>query len=126
MTAELKRQDHTIPYHLNINHKTVLRLMKQEGLLSRVRVRKYKSCRGEIGEKAPNLLEHDFMVSVPNEKWVTDVMEFHLFGRETFYSPIIDLFNGEIISYTISDYSRFSCVMDMLNKELVKLPEEHK
>ena len=119
MTAELKRQGH------NINHKTVLRLMRQEGLLSRVRMRKYKSYRGEVGEKAPNLLERDFTASAPNEKWVTDVTEFHLFGRKIFLSPIIDLFNGEIISYTISDHPRFSCVMDMLKKALVKLPKEH-
>lgn len=119
MTAELKRQG------FSINHKTVLRLMRQDGLLSCVRMKKYNSYRGEIGEKAPNLLERDFTASVPNEKWVTDVTEFHLFGRKIFLSPIIGLFNGEIISYTISDHPRFSCVMDMLNTALERLPKEH-
>ena len=48
---------------------------------------------------APNILQRDFQRKV-NEKWVTDVTEFHLFGEKRFLSPIIDLSNGEIIAYT--------------------------
>ena len=119
MTAELKRQGYSI------NHKTVLRLTRQEGLLRHVRMKKYNSYRGEVGEKAPNLLARDFTAKAPNEKWVTDGTKFHLFGRKVFLFPIIDLFNGEIISYTVSDHPRFSCVMDMLNQALKKLPAHH-
>jgi len=119
MTEELKKQGH------HINHKTVLKLMRQEGLLSRVRMKKYNSYRGEVGEKAPNLLSRDFNTNGPFEKWVTDITEFHLFGRKIFLSPILDLYNGEIISYTVSDHPRFSCVMDMLEMAANKLPKEH-
>ena len=78
MTVELRKQGHFI------NHKTVLRLMKQEGLLSRVRAKKYNSYRGAVCEKAPNLFARDFTARAPNEKWVTDVTEFHLFGQKIF------------------------------------------
>lgn len=119
MTEELKKQGH------HINHKTVLKLMRQEGLLSRVRMKKYNSYRGEVGEKAPNLLNRNFTAKDPYEKWATDITEFHLFGRKIFLSPILDLYNGEVISYTISDHPRFSCVMDMLEMAVKKLPEQH-
>lgn len=43
-----------------INHKTVQRLMRELGLFCRVRMKKYSSYRGEVGEAAPNILNRDF------------------------------------------------------------------
>ena len=68
-----------------------------------VRMKKYRSYRGEVGKVAPNLLARDFRAERPNQKWVTDVTEFSLFGSKLYLSPVIDLYNGEIISYAISD-----------------------
>ena len=85
-----------------INHKTVQRLMKTLGLACRVRIKKYKSYKGEVGKIAPNILNRDFSASRPNEKWVTDLTEFSLFGQKLYLSPIMDLYNGEIISYSLS------------------------
>ena len=59
-----------------INHKTVQRLMRQLGLFCRVRMKRYNSCRGEIGEFVPDLLQHNFHAEKPNEKWTTDVIAF--------------------------------------------------
>ena len=61
-----------------INHKTVRRLMIEMGLKSLVRMKKYQSYRGNVGKTAPNILGRNFHASKPNEKWVTDVTEFHL------------------------------------------------
>lgn len=72
-----------------INHKTVLRLMNEEKIKCMVRIKKYRSYKGEVGKVAPNLLERDFSTSAPNEKWVTDVTEFSLFGRKLYLSPIL-------------------------------------
>ena len=85
-----------------INHKTVQRLMRKMGIFCRVRMKKYNSFRGEVGRIAPNLLERDFKADKPNQKWVTDVTEFALFGIKLYLSPIIDLFNGEVVSYNLS------------------------
>jgi putative transposase len=119
MTAELRRQGYII------NHKTVSRIRRELGLFCTVRAKKYSSYRGEIGEKAPNILERNFTATTPFQKWVTDITEFHLFGHKIYLSPILDLYNGEIISYTISDHPRFNDVMTMLQKALNKLPKEH-
>ena len=48
------------------------RFMKELGLVCRVRMKKYRSYRGEVGKTAPNLLNRDFHADKPNQKWVTD------------------------------------------------------
>ena len=106
-----------------INHKTVSRLMKELGLQCFVRIKKYKSYKGEIGKICDNLLNRDFEAEKPNQKWVTDVTEFSLFGTKLYLSPIIDLFNGEVVSYNISERPVFKQVMDMLEKAFDKIPD---
>ena len=76
---------------IHLNHKTVQRLMKQLGLVCRVRMKKYRSYKGEMGQIAPNLLERNFEAEQPNEKMVTDVTEFHLFGQKLYLSILLDL-----------------------------------
>ena len=107
-----------------INHKTVQRLMKEMGLYCMVRAKKYRSYKGDVGKIAPNLLERDFHADNPNEKWVTDVTEFGLFGQKLYLSPILDLYNGEIVSYSICHRPRMSMVMEMLDEAVCKLPNQ--
>jgi transposase InsO family protein len=97
--------------------------MKILGLFCPVRMKRYQSYRGEVGRVAPNILERDFYAAKPNEKWVTDITEFSLFGKKLYLSPILDLYNGEIISYSISFHPRFSQVTDMINKAFKKIPD---
>ena len=52
-----------------VNHKTVQRLMKELGLVCRVRMKKYHSYKGEVGKIAPNLLEQNFEAEKPDRKW---------------------------------------------------------
>lgn len=104
-----------------INHKTVLRLMKTLSLKSIIRVKKYKSYRGETGHKAPNILKRNFKTDQPNRKWATDVTEFNVSGNKLYLSPIIDLFNGEIISYELSERPVFAQVVNMLKKSFRKI-----
>lgn len=99
-----------------INHKTVLRLMKSLGLKSLIRVKKYKSYRGEQGRIASNILERNFKASQPNEKWATDITEFNVRGKKLFLSPIIDLYNGEIISNQLAQKPNMEQVVKMLKK----------
>jgi len=117
ITAELKKQG------MVINHKTVIKLMKELNLYCFVRMKRYNSYRGDVGKVAPNLLNREFQAAKPNEKWVTDITEFHLYGQKIYLSPILDLYNGEIISYDISNHPRFSQVMEMLNQAFKKIPD---
>lgn len=105
---------------ITINHKTVYRLMKEMGLSSKVRMKKYRSYRGEVGRIAPNILERNFHAKKPNEKWVTDITQFSLFSRKIYLSPILDLYNGEIISYSVMDRPIFDQVTEMLDKAFEK------
>ena len=105
-----------------INHKTVLRLMNEEKIKCMVRIKKYRSYKGEVGKVAPNLLERDFSTSAPNEKWVTDVTEFSLFGRKRYLSPILDLHSSYLVSYTISEHPALSLVLNMARQALSVLP----
>ena len=93
---------------LFVNHKTVQKLMRQLGLVCQVRARKkYNSYKGELGKIAPNLLERRFKADQPNRKWVTDVTEFKVNGQKLYLSPILDLFNGEVVSYSLSRHPNF-------------------
>jgi putative transposase len=107
-----------------VSHKTVLRLMREEGLSCQVRMKKYRSYRGEVGKVAPNLLQRDFKADQPNQKWVTDVTEFNLFGQKLYLSPILDLYNSEIISYSISDRPVFLPIKEMVEKAFAKIPDD--
>ena len=106
-----------------LNHKTVQRLMKELGLVCHVRMKKYRSYRGEVGKIAPNLLNRDFHAEKPNQKWVTDVTEFSLFGEKLYLSPILDLHSSDLVSYTISDRPVLSMVTTMLDKAFEKIPD---
>lgn len=104
-----------------INHKTVLRLMRILKLKSIIRVKKYRSYKGEQGKVAPNLLNRHFKAEKPNQKWATDVTEFKVSGKKLFLSPVIDLYNQEIVSYELSESPSFSSVMSMLSKAVEKV-----
>ena len=107
----------------SLNHKTVQRLMKLLGLVCRVRMKKYHSYKGEVGKIAPNLLNRDFHAEQPNQKWVTDVTEFSLFGEKLYLSPILDLCSSDLVSYTISDRPVLSMVTSMLDKAFEQIPD---
>ena len=106
-----------------LNHKTVQRLMKELGLVCRVRVKRYHSYKGEVGRIAPNLLNRNFYAEKPNQKWVTDVTEFSLFGQKLYLSPILDLHNGYLVSYAISERPVLSMVTTMLAKAFSTIPD---
>ena len=84
-----------------------------------------RSYKGEVGKIAPNLLNRDFHAEKPNQKWVTDVTEFSLFGEKLYLSPILDLCSSDLVSYTISDHPVLSMVTTMLTRRLQRSRPEH-
>ena len=88
-----------------------------------LRPKKYRSYRGMIGRVAPNRLNRHFKAVQPNAKWTTDITEFKIHGQKLYLSPILDLYNGEIVSYSLSKTPDFRLVMDMLQQALLKLPD---
>ena len=90
-----------------------------------VRVRKSKKLttyRGTIGHIAPNHLERHFTATKPNQKRVTDVTELKAKeGNKVYLSPILDLFNNEIVSYTLSYSPNWAQVEKMLKLAVKRL-----
>ncbi len=120
ITLELRKRG------FQINHKVVLRLMNEIGLKATVRSKKYRSYKGKVGKVAPNILERNFTASKPNEKWVTDITEFQMYGEKLYLSPILDLYNGEIIAYSINKRPVFQLVYKMLKRGLSCLNDGEK
>ena len=113
-----------------INHKKVLRLMKENNLLCRKfnrKSRKFKSFKGEVGKIADNHLNRNFNVDSMNKVWVTDVTEFKVEGskKKLYLSTIMDLFNSEIISYSLSVSPTVKFTNEALEVAIKKLPDEY-
>lgn len=118
VTLELRNRGYTL------NHKTVQRLMRQLKLKSLVRVKRYRSYRGQVGELPTNLLQRNFKADRPCQKWVTDISEFQLLGQKVYLSAMLDLYNGEIVAYCYSAHPRYALVDTMLQKALPLIPEQ--
>ncbi len=107
-----------------LNHKTVLKLMKSLNLCGKQYKTKYHSYKGEVGKIADNLLNRDFSAKKPFEKLTTDVTQFNVCDDKVYLSPVMDLYNREIISYDISLSPNLEQVRNMLNGLFEKLPED--
>lgn len=80
-----------------------------------------RSARCNRRKPSPNVLQRNFRATRPNEKWVTDVTEFAVAGQKLYLSPVIDLFNGEVISHVMSERPLMNTVSMMLEKALTTL-----
>jgi transposase InsO family protein len=117
VTAEMKNLGYSI------NHKTVQGLMAALGLKCTIRKVRYRSYQGEVGKIAPNVLERNFKANSPNQKWTTDVTQINIKGEKLYLSPILDMFNGEVISYSISKSPNMQMIKEMLNKAFTKVKD---
>ena len=108
-----------------INHKTVLKLMKLLNLRGKQSKNgKYHSYKGTVGKVADNLLSRDFHADKPFEKLTTDVTEFKIGDEKVYLSPVLDMFNREIISYSISTSPNLWQIREMLDGLFAKLPPD--
>jgi putative transposase len=119
--AELAKQGWTVA------KKTVLKLMRALRLVCKVRRKKrYASYQGEQGTVAPNLLNREFGATAPNEKWVTDVTEFGVGDRKLYLSPVMDLFDRQIIAYSIGSSPNLELTNTSLRDALTTLKDGQK
>ena len=108
-----------------INHKTVLKLMNELNIKGKQRKNgKYHSYKGEVGKIADNLLKREFNATKPFEKLTTDVTEFKVCDDKVYLSPVMDLYNREIVSYSISLSPNLWQIREMLDGLFKKLPAD--
>ncbi|BEP95429.1 hypothetical protein GmRootA79_38130 [Acidovorax sp. A79] len=90
--------------------------MKQESLVvAKPTRRRYTSYLGEISPAPENIISRDFQAAVPNEKWLTDSTEFQIPAGKVYLSPIIDCFDGMVVSWTIGTSPDAELVNTMLD-----------
>ncbi|MEX1166467.1 MAG: IS3 family transposase, partial [Hydrogenophaga sp.] len=107
---------------VNISEKVVRRLMKQECLVAATsKRRRYGSYMGEISPAPENLLNRDFSADAPNEKWLTDITEFQIPAGKVYLSPMIDCFDGMVVSWSIGTRPNAELVNTMLDAAIDKL-----
>ena len=87
---------------------------------------KYHSYKGQIGKISDNHLNREFYAEKPFEKLATDVTQFKVGEEKVYLSPIMDLYNREIIAYSISLSPNLDQVRDMLKDLFSKLPTDAK
>lgn len=88
---------------LRLSEKVVRRLMVEEQLVvNQNSQRRYSSYCGEIGSAPDNLLARDFKAAQPNQKWLTDMTEFQLPTVKVGLSPVVDCFDGKVVSRSLS------------------------
>lgn len=110
-----------------INHKKVQRSMRDLNLKCEKFKRKsrYNSYKGKVGKVAKNRLNRRFTTPYRLQKLVTDVTEFKCLDDEKLYlSPILDLYNGEIISFGISNRPTLDFTLAPLQEAIQIIQEE--
>ena len=101
---------------LRLSEKVVRRLMKQERLCAATaKRRRYGSYLGEITPAPDNLINRDFRADHPNEKWLTDITEFQIPAGKVYLSPMIDCFDGMVVSWTLGTRPDADLVNTMLD-----------
>ncbi len=106
---------------IQINHKTVQKLMRQMHLCGKRQKQHYHSYKGEVGAVVPNIIARNFKSDEPYQKMTTDVSQVTIKDEKMFFSPLLDMYNGEIITYTITDRPDLHMVTDMMKQALRKI-----
>ena len=67
-------------------------------------------------EKHKTTYTQNFSTTSVNQKWTTDISEFHIAAGKLYLSPVLDMHNNEIVGFDISktpDYSQIKRMLDM-------------
>ena len=108
--------------YIRISERIVRRIMREEGIAAKqVSKRTYSSYRGTVGKVAPNLLKRSFSAEAPLSKVVTDVTQFKVFGQQIYLSPLLDLYGGEVLSYSVTTSPTVEFVLSMFDEDTKNL-----
>ena len=118
-------------YNINVNDKRILRICRVLQIKSTI---KYKNNGCTIQNQHPtytteNILNRNFKADAPDEKWLTDVSEFHYYvnGKKhrLYLSAILDLYDRRIVAYTIGDSNNTELVYNMFDFAVKNNPKSH-
>ena len=112
---------------ITISEKVVRRIMKEEHLVAkRPNKKKYSSYQGEITPAVENKVNRNFHADEPNKLWLTDITEFAIPAGKVYLSPIVDCFDGMLVTWTIGTSPNANLVNSMLDSAIKTLDKnEH-
>ena len=96
------------------NPKTILKIMKEHGLLSEVRRKRKWVNLGQEAHKYKNLLNRQFHADCPNSKWVTDISYIQTKEGVLYLSMIRDLYDNSIVAYKTAAHQTVNLVLDTI------------
>ena len=108
-----------------VSEKVIRRIMNEDHLkVLSIKRRKYSSYKGEVSPAVDNVIKRDFHAEKPNQKWLTDITEFHIPAGKIYLSPIIDCFDGLPVSWKIGTAPNAELVNTMLDDALAVLQSD--
>jgi putative transposase len=114
VTAELRLQG------VIVNHKRVLRVMRDDNLLS-LRKRKFvvttDSTHGRLAY--PNLIT-DVSLTAPNQVWVADITYVRLREEFIFLAVVLDAFSRRVLGWDLGESLQTSLALAALNRALAE------
>ncbi|MGL5746769.1 MAG: IS3 family transposase, partial [Weissella cibaria] len=121
---ELRKQ----PEFAKVNHKKVQRFMHEMGLKGvgyNKQSRKYDSSKGPEGKRVKNKIHRRFKTDRPLQKLSSDVTEFKVpaTGEKVYLEPILDMYNNEILTHSISTRPNLEFTLQPLNQLVERMPE---
>lgn len=112
---------------LIISEKIIRRIMREDGLaVSCPSRKKYSSYQGEISPAVDNIIKRNFHAEQPNQKWLTDITEFAIPAGKIYLSPIIDCFDGMVVSWTIGTSPNAELANSMLENAILTLQQDER
>jgi len=124
INLELRKYGHAV------NHKKVLRITNKLGITCTKftrKSRKFSTYKGTVGKIAKNLIDRRFYTNVPYQKITTDTTEFKYYEtnsdgqmiiKKAYLDPFLDMFNGEILSFRLSEKPNAKAILDALDEAI--------
>lgn len=108
-----------------VGEKKVLQQMRALGLKAVIRRKRYSSHKGEVGVVAQNVLNRQVKTTAPNQTWVTDITQFRVQGQTVYLSAVMDLYDRQIIGYSIGRRPTVVFANTSLNQALATVKHHH-
>ncbi len=119
-------------YHgIKANDKRILRICRKLDIKSTIKYTNNGCTRRAENPQyiAENILDRQFNAQAPNEKWLTDVTEFHYYvgleKHKVYLSAILDLYDRRIVSYVIGDSNNNDLVFRTFDAAIQAEPDAH-
>lgn len=122
---------------MTINIKKVHRIIKENNLQVKTYHKKngkLNTYKGTVGKVADNIIDRNFKSEKAHKKITTDTTEFKYYEKDklgnyqikkAYLNAFLDIFNSEIISYSISKRPNYRAVEEALDKS-IKITKDQK